>query len=253
MKKSVILYCPIIVLFSCSVYSQDLIGKYWSVSEIIGKDTINTGEYTLIKKDTTKRNYSVGGWNMVFKEDKFSSFYTAECGNDCFPRSIGTFKMIDNDHINLFVEEFEQSGQCEYKKMQLNLDLGNYYISKQSDSIIKLIKSDGNALQDKLNEKYSFVIDEYVKEVGYGSSGLLTFKTKLIENNERVSDFIKTKMNLKNYKILYSKKHPYSFCIINLIKNEDLEDDYFFIINDAGSSYQYQVGYYKLKKEIHIL
>ncbi|AWK04002.1 hypothetical protein HYN56_07060 [Flavobacterium crocinum] len=248
MKKKILLHLVIIIL-SSSIYSQNLLNEYWNISEIIGQDTINTGEFTLQRKDKTDQYYSRYGMKIIFnKDNSLACNYSAPCGNDCFPSSIGTYKMIDQKHINLFVKEFQQFGDCESKNIKLDLNLGNYYISKQSDKTIKLIKSNGDLSQDKLNEKYSGLIDNYIEEIGNGSSSLLNFKTRLRDNDQRIKEYIKMKMEIENYKILYTKKQDGIF-LVSLIKNENIKDDYFYIINAFHNNYEYQVGYYKLKRK----
>ncbi|MBJ2123193.1 hypothetical protein [Flavobacterium sp. IB48] len=248
MKKQALLQV-LIIIFSSNIYSQNLLNEHWNISEIIGQDTTNTGEFTLHWNDKTDKYYSIYGMKIIFKKDNsFVCSYSAKCGNDCFPSSIGMFKMIDRKHISLFVKEFQQSGDCDSKNIKLNLSLGNYYISKKSDKIIKLIKSNGDLSQDKLNEKYSSLIDSYIEEIGNGSSNLLNFKTKLRDNDQRIKEFIKMKMKIENYKILYTKKQNDSF-LISLIKRENIEDEYFYIINAFQNNYEYQVGYYEFEKK----
>ncbi|MET3020971.1 hypothetical protein [Flavobacterium hydatis] len=239
----------LITLLSYNMHSQNIFGEKWNISEIIGQDTKYTQEYTLSKIDQSDNNYVMQGTKISFdKDNTFNCLYSARCGNDCFPSSVGTYKIIDNKHINLFVKEFRQTGFCEHKKIALNLNLGQYYISQKSDTIIKLIKSDGNIFQDNLNEKYSLMIDDYIKEIKHRTADLLNFKTNLTDDSLIVNAYIKNKTKIKNYKILYSKKQNAIF-LVNLIKNEDVKNDYFYIIHTFEKNYEYQVGYYKLKKK----
>lgn len=244
-KMKSILYIMIVFFFHNS-YSQNIFGEYWRVNEIIGQDNENTQEYILHKIDKNNK-YSLYGTKIIFNPDNsFTCDYSAKCGNDCFPSSFGTYKIIDNKHINLFVKVFEQSGDCDSKKNRLNLDMGKYFISQKSDKVVKLIKSDGNRFHDSLNEKYSTMIDKYIKEVENRSSGILNFKTEIKGNLGRVNLYIKNRTRIKNFRILYTKKQDDTF-IVNLIKNEDKKNDYFFIINDFRNNYECQIGYYKFK------
>ena len=124
-----------------NLYMQSIMGKYWHINKIIGLDMQNTQEFILTKIDSTSKNDFIYGNKIIFNIDKtFICNYSASCGNDCFPSSTGTFKLIDENHINLFVIEFNQDGDCESKQVQLNVDIGTYYISKKSDKRIKLEK-----------------------------------------------------------------------------------------------------------------
>lgn len=125
-----------------SFYAQKVFGEYWYINKIIGNDMQNTQEFTLNKIELTSKDDFIYGNKIIFNNDNtFNSNYSAPCGNDCFPSSTGTFKIIDKKHIKIFVKEFIQVGDCENKKIELNIDLGTYYISKESNEIIKLIKS----------------------------------------------------------------------------------------------------------------
>ncbi|WP_131474491.1 hypothetical protein [Flavobacterium sp. KMS] len=238
----------LITLLSYNMHSQNIIGEYWRISEIIGQDTNYTQEFVLQKMDKDDKPYSMYGNRIFFdKNNTFKCSYSATCGNDCFPSSVGTYKLIDNKHIEIDINEFSQTGDCEQKKIALNLKL-RYYISQKTDKIIKLIKSDGNIFQDNLNEKYSLMVDNYREEVKNGSFDLLNFKTNQKDNFLRVNAYIKNKTKIKNYKILYTQKLDGTF-LINLVQNEDAENDYFYIINAFVDNFEYNVGYYKLKKK----
>ena len=131
----------LVINFSQDLCAQKLTGELWHINKIIGRDLKNTQEYTLTKIDSTKDGDFVYGNKIIFNTNNtFNSFYSASCGNDCFPSSTGTFKMVDKAEIQLFVEEFVQEGDCEHKKMELNIDLGVYCISIESDKVIMLNK-----------------------------------------------------------------------------------------------------------------
>ncbi|MFC4162767.1 hypothetical protein ACFOWU_03820 [Epilithonimonas zeae] len=51
---------------------------------------------------------------------------------------------------------------------------------------------------------------------------------------------------MKNYKILYTRKQDDLF-LINLVKNMDVKNDYYFVINGFRNNYDYQVGAFKVK------
>lgn len=123
------------------IYAQDIVGKHWYINAIIGGDMQNTQAFTLSKVVLNTKNQFLYGNSIIFNDNNtFSCSYSAPCGNDCFPSSTGTFKMIDDKHIQLFVIEYDQQGDCESKHIELNKDLGIYYILNESDEIIKLVK-----------------------------------------------------------------------------------------------------------------
>lgn len=117
--------------------SQNILIGEWEINKIIGMDSISPKEYKLLHQE----NKPFWGYHIKFDSTGIYTFsYSAPCGNDCFPSSIGTFKIIGEKFVNLFVKEFHQAGECEKKDLLLNYNLGYFLISKQSNSEIKLIK-----------------------------------------------------------------------------------------------------------------
>ena len=124
-----------------NIYAQDIVGKNWRINKIIGQDLKNAQEFILTRIDTNNNDNFIYGNSIMFdKDNSFNAMYAADCGNDCFPSSTGTFKLIGEKHIRLFIKEFRQDGDCENKQLELNTDLGIYSISKETDQTIKFIK-----------------------------------------------------------------------------------------------------------------
>ncbi len=232
------------LLFFCQlVYSQDIIGS-WKINQVIAEKTKNPQEYVLYKIDTSNKYYSTYGTKIVFNRNgTFHCSYSAPCGNDCFPSSSGTFKMTDDKHVSFYVKKFSQVGDCEHKDLKLNLNLGLYYLAINSANI-KLIKSNGYLLQDSLNQKYSSMIDTCMKKISYNFQ--LNKKTTLKGNKERVDEYIKKFTTVKDYSIVYMKVADNY--LVNLIKNKELKEDYFYVLTDFTNRYDYKVGFYKPKK-----
>lgn len=238
----------LIVLFCHNSYSQNIFEEHWRISDVVGNNIESTQEYILNKIEDKNEYGLYYGTTIIFNPDNtFNCLVGVPCGNDCTPYSSGTYKNIDKKHIELFVEKSSYRGDCRHWDIdsKCNLQLGKYYIYKKSDQIVKLIKSNGNNHQDKLNEKYSEIIDKYIQEIENGSSSLLNFKTIKSDNLERVRDYIKNNTQIKNYKVLFSKKQTDYPFIINLIENSDDKNDQFFIVNGFKNNYECQVGYYK--------
>ncbi len=109
---------------------------------------------------------------------------------------------------------------------------------------MRLIKSNGKPAEDKQNQYYSLFFDKYYEELRENTE--LDFKTTSKSNEKRVEDYIENRTNLKNYKILYTRKENDQF-LINLVKNMDAKNDYYFVINSIRNNYDYQVGAHQLK------
>jgi len=263
MKKLLFLFPIMLFAFSCSQKKPDWINntppnpieqnrldkyqlrtKRWHISEIIGSDVENNQEFVLFKIDTADWYYSTYGTSIKFNTNNtYEDSYHAKCGNDCFPSSKGNYILKDENHILIKVKEFHQSGDCETKSISYDLDYVTYYIFQTSDGNLRLIKSNGKSYEDKQNQYYSMFFDKYYNEL---RDTQLDFKTTSKTNEERIKDFLNEKVHVKNYRILYTRKENDLF-LINLVKNMDAKNDYYFIINGFRNNYDYQVGAYYLK------
>ena len=262
MEKLLLLSTIVCFTFSCSQKKTDWINntppdpaeqnrldkyqlrtKLWHISEIIGYDIENNHEFILSKIDTADR-YSMYGVSIKFNvNNTYEDTYSAPCGNDCFPSSKGNYILKDENHILVKAKEFHQSGDCETKSILYDLYYVTYYIFQTSDGNLRLIKSNGKPEEDKQNQYYSTLFDKYYEEL---RNTQLDLKTRSKTNEKRVEEYIENRTNLKNYKILYTRKENDLF-LINLVKNLEAENDYYFIINGFRNNYDYQVGAYHFK------
>lgn len=122
------------------IQAQDLTKYSWHINKIIGisGDTFEEYELTKIEDSTDRFDY---GNSIHFKEDKtFSCHYSAPCGNDCFPSSTGTYKFIDDNHIEITLLEFKQQGFCETLHKKWNTIIGTFKIESQSETTLTLKK-----------------------------------------------------------------------------------------------------------------
>ena len=88
--------------------------------------------------DGTKYIY---GNSLTFNTNgTFISKYSADCGNDCFTRSEGTFEKIDETHLRLQINLFARSGWCEGVEDRTVRDLGTFEIkpTKNGYQLVKL-------------------------------------------------------------------------------------------------------------------
>lgn len=112
------------------MFSQNIVG-IWHTNELPWNKAEK--EYSLQKLD--KENpYRYGNFITLNENNTFEAYYSAPCGNDCFPTSKGTFQVIENNKIILIVNYIEQSGFCnETFKKKGNWSLGTYKIVKTDD------------------------------------------------------------------------------------------------------------------------
>ena len=73
------------------------------------------------------------------KDGRFSSSYSAECGNDCFPHSEGLYRFVSDDEVILQATKVEQRGDCgengEFKKSG-EWVLGKFKIEKDKEFVV---------------------------------------------------------------------------------------------------------------------
>ncbi|WP_143032243.1 hypothetical protein [Tenacibaculum sp. MAR_2009_124] len=125
-----------LILISNFSFAQDLVNDHWSIDKIIGQNLNDINSYILTQIDINKGSE---GHRIYFeKNGTFSCYYSAQCGNDCFSQSTGTYEIVDKEHLKLFVKKFQQFGFCKSETLKLNHDLGIYFAIKISDTEIKL-------------------------------------------------------------------------------------------------------------------
>ena len=109
-----------LLLFPITCFAQGEISNFWEYGDGALKisNVINdkNDSYTIHKKDVKQ-----GSKNSRFRyspilylntDGTFYSTTTSECGNDCFRHSSGTFKKIDETHIQLQIKVSGQLGLC---------------------------------------------------------------------------------------------------------------------------------------------
>ncbi|MDO4763557.1 MAG: lipocalin family protein [Flavobacteriaceae bacterium] len=129
MKKFILLSS---LFASCWAFAQSIIGE-WKVQKVLW----NTPENSYALTPILEKAYRYGNF-IEFKEDKtFVSYYSAPCGNDCFPSSKGTFEFIGKDKIELTIKEIAKNGMCSEPIFQEkgNWNLGIYTIKKTEKGI----------------------------------------------------------------------------------------------------------------------
>lgn len=175
MKKLFILLTMLTIAFSCSsksekgntstddaamvaasfdaIQSQDTIeglADDWGINNLIGIEYLYDSVpakvelYNLVNirfiQKKTQRKYFYGNLATFNSDGTFTCFYTAPCGNDCFPASFGRYKAIDDSHIVLQLDSISQSGFCEKISKKVDINLGIYHVvSTDSTFILKWV------------------------------------------------------------------------------------------------------------------
>ncbi len=84
----------ILLLTSIQITAQNLAGTRWHFSGIITETLQKTDTLKLSSIDTSSR-YNYGMFMAFGTDGTFDNYYTAPCGNDCFPRVMGTYTVSD--------------------------------------------------------------------------------------------------------------------------------------------------------------
>lgn len=85
------------------------------------------------------KKYVYGDSLTFITNGTFISEYSADCGNDCFTRSEGTYEKIDETHLRLQINLFQRYGDCEGVEDKTVRDLGTFEI-KPTENGYQLIK-----------------------------------------------------------------------------------------------------------------
>ena len=107
----------------------------WKINNLIIDSLVQ--DYVL---DTLSSElYSNYGNHISFHGDeRFNTWYTAPCGNDCFISSTGTYVLIDSTHIQFVIEKVSFiKAEC-YGRISpytFPLDIGLFYIYKENNQI----------------------------------------------------------------------------------------------------------------------
>lgn len=98
---------------------------------------LNKSEKLFILKH---KNDSIQIWNfktVEFSENAtFKSYDSWECGNDCFTKTYGKYKFIENSRIELQIDSIAHSGTCEAPTEYMGKDFINFNIEKNNDKIV---------------------------------------------------------------------------------------------------------------------
>lgn len=117
---------------------KDLKDTCWFINKVPG-DSLRNMDTLVLRRIGAKDKHGgyVYGTTITFSEDStFKCNYSAPCGNDCFPSSRGTYQMIDEDHISIYVERYQRVGDCEEIKRLVQKNIGVYRITKEKDKLI---------------------------------------------------------------------------------------------------------------------
>lgn len=200
-----------------AAFSQNPFEGEWKIDYLIGyggEKASYFNEYLLYKLQGEDRNY---GNNVAFLDGKFTCWYSAPCGNDCFPSSEGNFKMIDESHVVFELDTIYIGGYCSTREAKMDKQPIIYYFFEENNSI-RLVKSDGVLKNDLDRQNYSNAIRKFeLDPKNWSNLGNLPWyrlEEEFTTNEEALQSALK---KIKNYtlgdgKILFSKPIRNNMC-----------------------------------------
>ena len=132
-----------LLLLPITCFAQSEISNFWEYGngarEISKFINDKNDSYMIYKKDVKQGSKSSGfSYSPILYLEANGTFYSRNytpCGNDCFYHSSGTFKKIDETHIQLQIKKSGQSGLCPGGKKvnRKRRDLGIFEIKTYED------------------------------------------------------------------------------------------------------------------------
>ncbi|WP_051878734.1 hypothetical protein [Chryseobacterium sp. FH1] len=94
-------------------YENYLVNTTWLINneKLVGYEIVEK-QFILKKKNDTALIWNFSAIEFTDKE-KFTSYNSWECGNDCFTSIDGTYKFVDKSEIEFQIESITRTGTCE--------------------------------------------------------------------------------------------------------------------------------------------
>ena len=143
-----------LLLLPITCFAQSEISNFWEygtrgISEVIN----DKNDSYWISRDLIQEP-SYGSYLNLNADGTFDSWNSAECGNDCFYHSNGTFKKIDETHIQLQIKESGQSDLCPGGRITYTepRNLGIFEIRTDEDDSIAMKREPSLIMRVELDE-----------------------------------------------------------------------------------------------------
>ncbi|WP_295810996.1 hypothetical protein [uncultured Apibacter sp.] len=140
MKKILFLLLLPIINFAQSNISNFWKNDSWYIDQIITRKSDSIYIFRIVKQNSDRRKFIYGTFLDFNADGTFRTWNTAPCGNGCFFNSYGTFKKIDETHIQLQINLFSQEGTCIPVTDTIRQNLGIFEI-KPNEYGYQLIKT----------------------------------------------------------------------------------------------------------------
>ena len=129
---------PVVSINQGKILEKNVLVGLWHIDELPMDAPQNA--YYLSRAETAGSDNHIYGKHIEFdKGGRFSSSYSAECGNECFPHSEGLYRFVSDDEVILQATKVEQRGYCgesgEFNKSG-EWVLGKFKIEKDKEFVV---------------------------------------------------------------------------------------------------------------------
>lgn len=116
-----------------------LLGTLWKSNGVPFEDS-ERDSYTFTRQ-ADDNQFNWGNFIRFDKENQFSSYYSAPCGNDCFTSVTGRYHYLNDTTISITVNSISYSGFCQKEskdgfqftaKYEMSIDGDTVYLQKSS-------------------------------------------------------------------------------------------------------------------------
>jgi len=120
--------------------TASIVEGHWAMAgELIGmpeRESYQLTDIAAMRSSGRMRGEFLYGNQVRFEPDQtFKSYYTAPCGNDCFPAVYGRYDVVDARHIRLHLLRMEQHGMCGNYSKTVDVALGTYRVEETEDGL----------------------------------------------------------------------------------------------------------------------
>ena len=113
-----------------STENIDLTNTFWR-----GNITTETTGFSIYTVPTVQKLEDRWGTFIHFEEGSFYTSYSAQCGNDCFSSTIGTYRVLKNNQIEFFIEKITRNGYCPNETEIVEKSVGIFQMSQSEKGI----------------------------------------------------------------------------------------------------------------------
>lgn len=91
--------------------------------------------FSIYAQNTSGDPMNRWGYFISFTDKTFKTNYRAQCGVDCFTSVTGSYKLLDNNKIEFYVEQISRSSLCGLESESPKKSFGVFFIESGANGI----------------------------------------------------------------------------------------------------------------------